>query len=87
MVNVTPNQDEAVAIIALNILTGNIDPKQWRGLRRVDGDDEAVLNVFKEIRQWGFGKMEVNVLHHQLDTVHKVQTFKRKDLIKGENTT
>lgn len=80
--NVTPNQDEAVAIIALNILTGKMNPEQWKGLRRVDQDEEAILNIFQEIRQWGFGKMEVNVLHHQLDTVHKVQTFKRKDLVK-----
>lgn len=87
MVNGAPNQDEAMVIIALNVLTGKINPEQWRGLRRVDQAEEAVLNIFQEIRQWGFGKMEVNVLHHQLDTVHKVQTFKRKDLVKEENTS
>lgn len=85
--NGTPNQDEAVAIIALNILTGNIDPEQWQGLRRVDEEEEAVLNKFNEIRQWGFGRMEINILHHQLDTLHKGETFKRKDLIKSQQGT
>jgi len=75
-------QDEALVAIALNILTGNINPEQWRGLRRVDEDDEAVLNCFREIRQWGFGKVELNVLNHQLDTVHEIKTRKRKDLVK-----
>jgi len=86
-VHIAPNQDEAVVIIALNILTGKINPDQWRGLRRVDPEDEAILDIFKEIRRWGFGKMEVNVLHHQLDTVHEIKTRKRKDLIKEQNTT
>jgi len=76
------DQDETLVCIALNILAGNIDPTKWKGLRVVDEDDQAVLDKLDAIRKWGFGKMEVNVLHHQLDTVHQDLTFKRKDLVK-----
>ena len=82
MVNGAPNQDEALLVIALNVLSGRINPDQWRGLRRLDEDEAAVLGIFNDIRQKGFGKMEVVVLASKLDTIHKIESYKRKDLIK-----
>lgn len=79
--NGSPNQDEALAVIALNVLTGKIDPGQWRGLSKVDEDDEAVLNSFRKIRQWGYGRLEVTVAASRIDTLYESKTFKRKDLI------
>lgn len=87
MVTAAPNQDEAIVAIALNILSGKVNPDQWKGLRRVDEDDAAVLDIFREIREWGYGKLEVNVIAHKLDTVYKSQTFKRKDLVKESTGT
>ena len=77
-----PTQDETLVLIALNVLSGIIDPKEWKGLRSLDEDDEALLEKFQAVRQSGFGKLEVIVLHSQLETCHQVLTFKRKDLIR-----
>ncbi len=81
MVVAAANQDETIITVALNVLCGKINPDQWRGLSRVDEEEAAILKSYREIRQWGFGRMEVTVLHHQLDTLHKTDTFKRKDLV------
>jgi hypothetical protein len=82
MVGAAVNQEESLVVIALNVLVGKVNPDQWQGLRRVDEEEAAVLDKFQAIRQHGFGRMEVTVLHHQLDTLHKTDTFKKKDLIK-----
>ncbi len=87
MVTAAPNQDEAIVAIALNVLTGKVNPDQWQGLRRVDEEEAAVLNAYREVRRWGFGRMEVTVLHHQLDTLYAGNTYKRKDLIKDSQGT
>lgn len=81
MVSTNPGEDEALCIIALNILCGNIKPDQWKGFRRVDEDDEALLNVSQAIRKNGFGKLEVTYVRGQLDTVYKTDVLKRKDLL------
>lgn len=82
MADIARNQDDTLCVVALNITSGKVNPDQWKGLRRVDEDDPAVLDILREIREWGYGKMEVNVIAHRLDTVHKSETFKRKDLVK-----
>ena len=78
-----PNQDEVKVAIALNILCGNIKPEQWRGFMKVDEEEAAILTRYRQIRDWGHGRMEVVVLQHQLDTLHATNTYKKKDLIKG----
>lgn len=81
-----PSQDEALVVIALNILSGKINPEQWIGLRRVAEDEAAVLNMYREIKQWGFGELKVAVRDHRLDMAYKSHTFKGSDLIKGPET-
>jgi hypothetical protein len=76
-----------MVVIALNVLSGNIKPEQWRGFRRVDEDDEALLDLFQEIRQWGFGKLEVNISGSKIDMAYRSHAYKRRDLIKSPVTT
>mgnify|MGYP001617675401 FL=1 len=76
------DQRETCAVIALNVLSGNVHPKQWKGFRRVDEEEEAVLKLFNEVRRWGFGKLEVDIAYHRLETAYPRPTFKRKDLLK-----
>jgi hypothetical protein len=82
MVNGAYNQREACLVVALNILTGAVKPEQWHGLRRLDEDDEAVLNLLQEVRGWGFGKVEVNIIGGKVETAYNQFSYKRKDLVK-----
>ncbi len=81
MVIAAPNQDEVLITVALNVLTGKLNPDQWQGMVRVNEEEAAMLNAYRQICRSGFGRMEITVLHHQLDTLHKTDTFKRKDLL------
>lgn len=87
MVNDSMDQRQAHAVLVLNILTGNLRPDQWKGLRQVNEEDEAVLDILGEIRQWGYGRMEVTVTDRRVDTIFKSQTLKRKDFIKSPQQT
>ncbi len=87
MVNEACDQEDTLRTIALNILSGKVNPDQWRGLRRVDEEEAAVLDIFGGIRKWGHGRMEVTVIAHGLDTVYKTLTLKKKDLIKEPRGT
>ncbi len=82
MGNDASNVREACLVVALNILTGAMKPEQWRGLRRLDEDDEAVLHLLSEVRGYGFGKVEVNVIAGKVETAYHGFSHKRKDLIK-----
>lgn len=82
MVNGAYNQREACVVVALNILTGAVKPENWRGLRRLDEDDEAVLGLLQEVRDWGFGKVEVNIIGGKVETAYNQFSHKRKDLVK-----
>lgn len=81
MVATSPAEDEALCVIALNILCGNVKPDQWTGFRRVDEDDAAILNVIHQIRERGFGTLEVTYVRGQFETVRDTQVLKRKDLL------
>ncbi len=81
----SPAQDDVLAVLALNILCGNLKPEQWRGIRRVDAEETAVLDKFNDLRRYGFGKIEVSVINHSLETVHKEEIYKRRDLLKEES--
>jgi hypothetical protein len=83
------NVREACLVVALNILTGAMKPEQWRGLRRLDEDEEAVLGLLSEVRRvtenplhTGFGKVEVNVIAGKVETAYHGFSHKRKDLVK-----
>jgi hypothetical protein len=80
-VDTSLSESEVLATIALNVLTGHIDPSRWLGLDRLDGDDLAVVTIFREIRRWGFGRLEITVVGGVIDTVHKDTTYKRRDLV------
>jgi hypothetical protein len=82
MANTARSQEDTLRHIALNILTGQVDPEKWRGLRKVDDEDAAVLDIFREVRDWGHGRIEVTVIAHKLDTAYKTLAYKKKDLIK-----
>lgn len=81
------NQREACVVVALNILTGAIQPEQWRGLRRLDGDDEFVLGLLSEVRESGFGRVEANIINGKVETAYHGFSHKRKDFIKTSPST
>lgn len=53
---------------------------------QLDEEEAAVLKAFDEIRDWGFGRMEVIVVNRELETLIKSQTYKKRDLIKPKTT-
>lgn len=59
-------------IQALHILLGH-------GLPRVDEEENAILGQFRELRQFGYGRMEVIVVSHRMDGVNWTKHMKRKD--------
>jgi hypothetical protein len=81
MANDAYTQREACVIVALNVLCGTLKPEQWRGLTRLDEDEEAALSLLRQVRHWGFGKVEMNVIEGRVDTAYKHIPYKRKDFL------
>ena len=65
---------EATVIDALYLLAGESFPPG------TDEEERALLSRFRALRRVGFGRMEVVVVGHHLDTLHYTQTLKRRDL-------
>jgi len=45
-----------------------------------DGDERMVLGGLKELRDSGFGRLEVVVVNHRVEGINSTRTLKRKDL-------
>ncbi len=78
---------QARVITALHVLVGTMGTRVVNPPQRLDDDELAILNVFRDVRRSGFGKVEISVINHQMDTVHKGFTLKRKDLIPGAKSS
>jgi len=64
---------KARVLQALRILSGD-------GVPDIDQEEQVVLREFREIRESGFGRLEVIVVDHQVERVNPTRTLKRKDL-------
>lgn len=64
---------KARVLQALRILSGD-------GVPETDPEEQVVLREFREIRNSGFGRLEVVVVDHQVERVNPTPTKKRKDL-------
>jgi len=64
---------KARVLQALRILAGD-------GVPETDPEEAIVLREFREIRESGFGRLEVVVVDHQVERVNPTRTKKRKDL-------
>ena len=45
-----------------------------------DDDERMVLGGLKELRDSGFGRLEVVVVSHRVEGINSTRTLKRKDL-------
>lgn len=64
---------KARVLLALHILIGDRVPP-------IDGEEKAVLGEYRGLRQHGYGRLEVVVIAHQVETINVTKTLKRKDL-------
>jgi len=64
---------KARVLHALRILAGD-------GVPETGPEEEVVLQKFRELRDSGFGRMEVIVVEHRIEGINPTRTFKRKDL-------
>lgn len=71
--------ETVLMVIALNVLTGNVKPENWRGLSRLDEDEESMVKMLREVRRSGFGKLEINVISGRVETAYQGFTHKRKE--------
>ena len=70
-----PPSDTSTARVlhALRILDGD-------GIPEIDPEEAILLQEFRELRESGFGRMEVIVVGHQMEGINPTRTKKRKDL-------
>lgn len=47
----------------------------------IDEEEKALLKVYREVRSWGFGRIEVVIVQGRLETITPALIYKRKDLI------
>ena len=45
-----------------------------------DDDERMVLGGLKELRDSGFGRLEIVVVNHRVEGINSTRTLKRKDL-------
>jgi len=64
---------KARVLQALRVLGGD-------GVHEVDQEEQAVLGRFRELRESGFGRMEVILVAHQVEGINTTRTMKRRDL-------
>jgi hypothetical protein len=73
------DQDSVLMVIALNVLTGKLNLEEWRGLTRLDEDEVSMVNLLRQIRRSGFGRLEINVISGRVETAYQGFTYKRKE--------
>jgi len=67
-------------LLALRLLSGEDIPV-------LDDEERWLLDEFRELRDWGFGRMDVALVNHQVESINPTKHKKRKDLIIcSENT-
>lgn len=71
---------KARVLQALHILTGEVAPI-------MDEEERAIVGDFRELRDYGWGRMEVIVVGHRMEGINWTKTKKRKDLILSPETT
>jgi len=59
---------------ALHILTGD-------GIPSTTDEEQAIIREYREVREFGFGRIEVVVVAHRLEGINPTLHKKRKDLI------
>ncbi|KKL82281.1 hypothetical protein LCGC14_1986300 [marine sediment metagenome] len=64
---------KARVLQALRVLSGD-------GVREVDQEEQAVLGRFRELRESGFGRLEVILLDHQVEGINTTRSMKRREL-------
>ena len=70
---------KARVVQALHILTGEV--------AIMDEEERALVGDFRELRDYGWGRMEVIVVDHHMEGINWTKTKKRKDLIFSPGTT
>lgn len=70
---------KARVLQALHILIGEVAPI-------IDVEERAVVGDFRELRDYGWGRMEVIVVEHHMEGINWTKHKKRKDLIFPETT-
>lgn len=71
---------EARVLLALHILIGDRVPP-------IDDEERAVLGEYRGLREHGYGRLEVVIIGHQVETINATKTKKRKDLQISPRTT
>ncbi|MQY64085.1 MAG: hypothetical protein GH143_07265 [Calditrichaeota bacterium] len=64
---------KARVLQALRILSGD-------GAPETDPEEACLLREFREIRESGFGRLEVIVVDHRIEGINPTRTLKRKNL-------
>ncbi len=64
---------KARVLQALRVLSGD-------GVREVDPEEQAVLCSFRELRETGYGRLEVILHEHQVEGINTTRTRKRREL-------
>lgn len=67
-------------MLALRLLSGEDIPV-------LDDEERALLDEFRELRNYGFGRMEVVMVDSQIDGLNVTRHKKRRDLIKTSRNT
>jgi len=71
---------KARVLLALHILIGDRVPP-------LNDEESAVLWGYRDLRQHGYGRMEVVIFNHQIESINSTITRKRKDLLISPETT
>ncbi len=71
---------KARVLLALHILIGDRIPP-------IDEEEGALLGEYRGLREYGYGRMEVVVVAHQMEAINSTRHKKRADLmISGRST-
>lgn len=65
---------KARVLLALQIMTGEGTPGMFE-------EEKGIILQYRELRSHGWGKMEVSVVDHHLETLNATRTLKRKDFV------
>ncbi|MBA7616266.1 hypothetical protein ES703_23562 [subsurface metagenome] len=67
-------------LLALRLLSGEDIPV-------LDEDERWLLDEFRDVRDWGYGRVEVILVKHRIDGINPTKHKKRRDLINSFQTT
>jgi len=67
-------------LLALRLLSGEDIPV-------LDDEERWLLDEFRGARNWGYGRMEVVLVRHQIDGINVTHHKKRRDLINSSGNT